>query len=136
MLSRCRGSTVEALKLAEALVLCLGAGGSEQLAHNEWAGSSSLFRKAFSASRKWCGMTAAVRVAAQSCVGPTAVSCEVGVPRSGVCRDWGHTPIWSGHGGCASASPLLSSSESSWMAGMLTKPALNPEEPIPGAACP
>ena len=58
----------EALKSAVALVLCLGAGGSEQLAHNEWAGSSSLFRKAFSASKEWCGMTAAVRVAARSCV--------------------------------------------------------------------
>ena len=58
----------EALKSAVAFVLCLGVGGSEQLAHNEWAGSSSLFRKAFSASREWCGMTAAVRVAAQSCV--------------------------------------------------------------------
>ena len=59
---------------------------------------------------------------------------------SGGCRDWGHTPIWIGHGGCAStlqsASPLLSSSGSSWIAGRLTKPALNPEEPLPGAACP
>ena len=47
--------------------------------------------------------------------------------------------IWIGHGGCAStlesASPLLSSSGSSWIAGRLTKPALNPEEPLPGAAC-
>ena len=59
---------------------------------------------------------------------------------SGVCRDWGHTPIWIGHGGCTStsesASPLLSSSEGSWIAGKLTKLALNPEEPVPGAACP
>ena len=60
---------------------------------------------------------------------------------SGVCRDWGHTPIWIGHGGCAStvesASPLLSSSEEgSWIAGKLTKLALNPEEPVPGAAWP
>ena len=44
----------EALKSAVALVLCLGAEGSEQPAHNEWAASSSLFRKAFSASRTWC----------------------------------------------------------------------------------
>jgi hypothetical protein len=115
-------------------VLCLGAGGSEQLAHNEWAGSSSLFRKAFSASRKWCGMTAAGRVAAQSRVCPTAVNCAVGVPRSEICRDWGHTPICSGHGWRSSeaASPSLSSRGSSWIAGRLTKPALNPEEPIPG----
>ena len=46
---------------------------------------------------------------------------------SGGCRDWGHTPIWIGHGGCAStlqsAIPLLSSSGSSWIAGRLTKPA-------------
>ena len=38
---------------AVALVLCIGAGGSEHLAPDEWGGSSSLFRKAFSASRKW-----------------------------------------------------------------------------------
>ena len=59
---------------------------------------------------------------------------------SGDCQDWGHTPIWIGHGRCAStlqsALPLLSSSGSSWVAGRLTKPALNPEEPLPGAACP
>ena len=60
----------------------------------------------------------------------------------GLCvgRDWGHTPIWIGHGKCAStlesASPLLSSSEGSSIAGKLTKPALNPEEPVPVAACP
>ena len=41
-----------------ALVICIGAGGSEQLAHDEWGRSSSLFRKAFSASRQWCGITA------------------------------------------------------------------------------
>ena len=57
-----------ALNSVVALVLCVSAEGSEQPAHNEWVGSSSLFRKAFSASRKWCGITAAVRVAAQSCV--------------------------------------------------------------------
>ena len=129
----------QALKSAVALVLCICAGGSEQLAHDGWWGSSFLFRKAFSASRKWGGITAEVLVAAQSCVWPTAVNCEAGVPRSGVCRDWGHTPIWIGHGGRAStlksASPLLSSSEGSWIAGKLTKLALNPEEPVPGSAC-
>ena len=51
---------------AVALVLCIGAGGSEQLAHDELGGSSSLFRKAFSASRKLCGITAAGPVAARS----------------------------------------------------------------------
>ena len=56
------------LNSVAALVLCFRAEGSEQPAHNEWVGSSSLVRKAFSASRKWCGITAAVRVAAQSCV--------------------------------------------------------------------
>ena len=130
----------QALKSAVALVLCICAGGSEQLAHDEWRRSSFLFKKAFSACRKWRGITAAVPVAAQSCVRPTAVNCEAGVPRSGVCRDSGHTPIWIVHGGCAStlelASPLLSSSKGSWIAGKLTKPALNPEEPVPGAACP
>ena len=56
------------LTSAVALVLCIGAGGSEHLAPDEWGGSSSLFRKAFSASRKWCGITAADPVAARSCV--------------------------------------------------------------------
>ena len=74
-------------------MLCISAEGSEQPAHDEWGGSSSLFRKAFSASREWCGITAAVRVAAQSCVCPTAVSYQAGVPMSGDCSDWGHTPI-------------------------------------------
>ena len=59
---------LQALKSAAALVLCLCAGGSEQLAHDEWGGSSFLFRKAFSASGKWGGITPAVSVAAQSCV--------------------------------------------------------------------
>ena len=62
------GVPLQALKSAVALVLCIGAGGFEQLAHDEWGGSSSLFRKAFSASRKWCGITVAGPVAAQSCV--------------------------------------------------------------------
>ena len=43
---------LQALKSAAALVLCLCVGGSEQLDHNEWGGSSFLFRTAFSASRK------------------------------------------------------------------------------------
>ena len=66
VLTKCRGSTVLVLKSAVALVLCIGAGGSEQLGHDEWEGFSSLFRKAFSASRKWCGTTAAGPVAARS----------------------------------------------------------------------
>ena len=35
-----------------------------------------------------------------------------------------------------SASPLLSSSEGSWIAGKLTKLALNPEEPVSRPTCP
>ena len=57
---------IQVLKSAVALVLCIGAGGSGQLAHDEWGGSSSLFRKAFSAPRKWCGIAAAGPVAARS----------------------------------------------------------------------
>ena len=59
---------LQALKSAVALVLCMCAGGSEQLAHDGLGGSSFLFRKAFSTSRKWGRITAAVPVAAQSCV--------------------------------------------------------------------
>ena len=66
VLTKYRGMPSQVLKSAVALVLCIGAGGSEQLAHGEWVGSSSLFRKAFSASRKWCGITAAGPVAARS----------------------------------------------------------------------
>ena len=35
------------LTSAVSLVLCVGAGGSEQLSHDAWGGSSSLFKKAF-----------------------------------------------------------------------------------------
>ena len=59
---------LQALKSAAALVLCLCVRGYEQLAHDEWGGSSFLFRKEFSASRKRGGITAAVSVAAKSCV--------------------------------------------------------------------
>ena len=59
---------LKALKSAVALVLCMFSGGSEQLAHDEWGGSSFLFRKAFSASTKWGGINAAVQVRVQSCV--------------------------------------------------------------------
>ena len=55
---------LQALKSAVALVLCICAGGSEQLAHDESGRSCFLFRKAFSASRKWGEITAAVPVAA------------------------------------------------------------------------
>ena len=53
---------LQALKSAVALVLCICAGGSGQLAHDGWRGSSVLFRKAFSASRKLGGSNAAVPV--------------------------------------------------------------------------
>ena len=43
---------LQALKSAVELVLCICAGGSEQLAHDGWGGSSFLFQKAFSESRK------------------------------------------------------------------------------------
>ena len=42
-------------------MLCISAEGSEQPAHDEWGGSSSLFRKAFSASREWCGIETPTR---------------------------------------------------------------------------
>ena len=80
-------------------MLCISAEGSEQPAHDEWGGSSSLFRKAFSASREWCGITAAVRVAAQSCVCPTAVSCQAGVPMSVIVQIGGTRQSELGTGG-------------------------------------
>ena len=43
---------LQALKLAVALVLCICAGGSKQLARDGSGGFSFLFRKAFSVSRK------------------------------------------------------------------------------------
>ena len=41
------GVPLQALKSAVAFVLCISAGGSEQLAHDEWGGSSSLSRRHF-----------------------------------------------------------------------------------------
>ena len=38
LLAKCRGGTAQALKSALALVLCICAWGSEQLAHDGWGG--------------------------------------------------------------------------------------------------
>ena len=65
------------------------AGVSERLAHDEWVWSAFPSEKAFSASRKWCGMTAAGAVAVQLCVARTTAVCWVNVGRG-----WGHTPVW------------------------------------------
>ena len=69
------------------------AGVSELLAHDEWGGSSFLSEKAFSASREWGGMAAAGAIVVQPCVTRTTVVCG-----GNVGRDWGHTPVWTGHG--------------------------------------
>ena len=54
---------LQELTSAVALLLCIRTGISELLAHDEWGGSSSPSGKAFSASRKWGGMTAARAIA-------------------------------------------------------------------------
>ena len=56
-------------------------------------GSSFPSKKAFSASRKWCGMTAAGAVAVRLCVARTAAVCWVNVGRG-----WGRTPVWTWDG--------------------------------------
>ena len=48
---------LQGLNLAGAFVSGARAGVSERLAHDEWKGSSFSLEKAFSASRKLCGMT-------------------------------------------------------------------------------
>ena len=68
VLAKCRGRTVPSAQVSGGIGIMLVCWGSEQLAHDEWGGSSFLFRKAFSSSRKWGGITATVSVAAQSCV--------------------------------------------------------------------
>ena len=50
---------LQGLPSAVALVLCIHAGVSELLANDEWWESSFPLGKAFSASRKWGGMTVA-----------------------------------------------------------------------------
>ena len=52
-------TSLQGLTSAVALVLCIHTEVSELLAHDEWGGSSFPSGKAFSASRKWGGMTAA-----------------------------------------------------------------------------
>ena len=69
------------------------AGVSERLAHDEWVGSSFPSEKAFSASRKWCGVTAAGAVVVRLCVARATPVCWVNVG-----RDWGHTPVWTWDG--------------------------------------
>ena len=93
-LSKIAGVLLEGLKSAAAFVLCTYAGVSELLVYDEWRGSSFPSEKAFSAPREWDGMTATGAVAVQLCVIQTTAVCGVGVG-----RDWGYTPIWTGHGG-------------------------------------
>ena len=81
------------LKSAGAFVSGTRAGVSERLAHDEWGGSSFPSEKAFSASRKWCGMTAAGAVVVRPCVARTTAVCWVNVG-----RDWGHRPVWTWYG--------------------------------------
>ena len=54
---------LQGLTSAVALALCIHTGVSELLAHDERGGSSFPSGKAFSASRKWGGMTAAGTIA-------------------------------------------------------------------------
>ena len=68
VLARCRGGTVTSAQVSSGIGIMHLCWDSKQLAHDEWGGSSFLFRTAFSASRKWVGITAAIPVAAQSCV--------------------------------------------------------------------
>ena len=131
---------LQALKSAVALVACIGAGGSEQLAHDEWGGVLPCLGRYSLRPENGAALPRQFQSRHNLVCDQRLSASRPGSPRSGVCRDWGHTPIWIGHGGCAStleaASPLLSPSGSSWIAGKLTKPVLNPEERIPGAACP
>ena len=78
---------------AGAFVSGTRAGVSERLVHDERGGSSFPSEKAFSASRKWCGMTAAGAVAVRLCVARTTAVCWVSVGRG-----WGHTPVWTWDG--------------------------------------
>ena len=78
------------LKSAVALVLCIHVGVSELLAHDENGEFSFPSGKAFSVSREWGGMAAAVRI--RTCESRTTADCKVGLG-----QDWGHTPVWTGH---------------------------------------
>ena len=108
---------LQGLKSAQAFVFCTRAGVSELLAHDEWGGSSFPSEKAFFVSRERGGMTAAGTVAVQPCVTRTTVVCGANVS-----RDWGHTPVWAGHGrgvGCPwpseESSELALMSEGPWL---------------------
>ena len=84
---------LQRLKSAEAFLFCTRAGVSGLLAHYKWGGSSFPSEKAFSASRERGGTTATGTVVVRPCVTRTTVVCGVNVG-----RDWGHTPVWAGHG--------------------------------------
>ena len=93
-LSRIARVPFQGLKSAVAFVLCICAGVSELLAHDEWGGSSLPSEKVFSASRGWGGMSATGPIAVQLCVTRTTAVCGVKVG-----QEWGYTPVWTGHGG-------------------------------------
>ena len=74
---------LQGLSSAGAFVSGTRAGVYEQLTHDEWVGSSFPAEKAFSASRKRCGMTAAGAVAVRLCAARTTAVCWVNVGRAG-----------------------------------------------------
>ena len=76
-LSKIAEVLLEGLKSAAAVVLCTCAGVSELLVHDEKRRSSFPSEKAFSASRKWDGMTATGAVAVQLCVTRATAVCGV-----------------------------------------------------------
>ena len=130
---------LQALKSAVPLILCTDAGGSEQLAMMSGGGFLPCLER--HSLRPENGAALPRQLQSRH-----SLLCD---QRLSASRPGSHGPLFveiggtyqSGlGGGCAfileSASPLLSSIESSSIAGKLTKPALNPEEPIPGAACP
>ena len=138
VLAKCRESTVASAKSAVALVLCISAGGSEQLAHDGWGGGllSCLERHSLRSengaelprqfqSRHNLVSDQRLSTAEPGSQGPVFVGIG-GTHQSGLGTE-GVRLLWSRHHHCC---------HQSWIAGKLTKLALNPEEPVPGAACP
>ena len=82
---------LQGLTSAIALVLCIHTGVSELLAHDEWGGPLSPQERHF--LRPEDGAELPQQGQSRVCVSQTTAVCKAGVG-----QDWGHTPIWTGHG--------------------------------------
>ena len=84
---------LQGLTSAVALVLCIHTGVAELLGHDEWGGLLSPQERPFLRPENRAEWPQQGQSGYGFCVSRTTSISEAGVG-----RDWGHTPIWTGHG--------------------------------------